>query len=368
MRHENTDRELRAIEAAGAGDRSDPELALIVEEARASAPRMSPAFAQRLDDAVAEGFVRPSAPRRRPKLSLLPAFGLAGATAAAVAVAIAVIGGGGGSKQSDLLPQHSADVGAAARAPKAASGGAASAESLVAPTVAAPAVHRVQERAAQLTLTTPGARLQDTADKVVGVADRMGGYVQSSNVDARGHAGEATFDLRIPASRLNEALAALSRLGHVRGRSEQAQDITASYDSASARVREAQAERTGLLRALAGASTTSEIDSLKARLRIVRARLASARNALATVRHRANYSRVEVTLLGDGKAGVVPPHGGGGSWTPGRALHDALHVLSVAAGVLIVAAAGSVPLAVLALLGLLIGRAVRRRRREAALV
>jgi hypothetical protein len=376
MRHENEERDLQAIEAAVAGDRSDAELAAIVEEARASAPRMSPAFAQRLDDAVAEGFVRPSAPRRRLRFSLVPALGLAGATAAAVAVAIAVIPGGG-SHQA-VLDQHSASAGsagvptppaaggaAAVRAPKAAD--ATPTESLAAPSVSSTAVHRVQERAAELTMSTPAGRLQDTADRVVGVTDRVGGYVQGSNVEARGRAGEATFDLRIPASRLDEAMAALSRLGHVRGRSEQARDITATYDSARSRVHDAEAERSGLLRALAGASTAQEIDSLKARLRIVGRRLASARTELSSVRHRANYSRVDVTLLADGKAGGVP-HGGGSPWTPGQALHDAVGVLSVAAGVVIVAAAGSLPLALLALLGLLVGRAVRRRRRDAALV
>lgn len=360
--------ELEAIEAAVAGERSDPVLALVVEEARAAAPRMTPAFAQRLDAAVAQGFARPSAPRRR--LRLKPALGLAAATAMAVAIAVAVIPGGGSRPQSLVAPQRSAPGATAApseglAAPKA-----------VAPSRTAPAQSdaalapsprgRVQEHSAELTLSTPSNRLQDTADQVVAVTDRVGGYVQSSNVAARDNAGEATFDLRVPASRLDEAMAALSRLGHVRGRSEQVQDITFSYDSAKARLRDAEAEREGLLRALAGATTTQQIESIKARLRLVRAKIAAASRELSSVRHRARYSHVAVTLLGTAHHGATP-HRGGGAWTPGRALHDAGRVLSVAAGVLIVAAAGAVPVGLLALLALLAARAVRRRRRESAL-
>jgi hypothetical protein len=152
----------------------------------------------------------------------------------------------------------------------------------------------------------------------------------------------------------------------VRGRSEQAQDITAAYNSATSRLHDAEAERQGLLRALAAATTTQQIESIKARLRLVRDRIAAASTDLASVRHRASYSRVGVTLLAAAHSGAVAHHGGS-PWTPGRALHDAGRVLSVAAGVAIVAAAAALPAALLALLALLGARAMRRRRREAAL-
>ena len=362
--------ELEAVERALAGDRSDNELALIVDTARAEAPRMTPAFAARLDAAAAEGFAKPAAPRRLHRLRSGPALGLAGAAALAVGVAVATLPGGGSQPASlvapsaphqDILPS----TGAAGGTAKAETPTSSVAERDAALPATAPHP-RVQEHAAQLTLTTPAAKLQDTADQVVSVTDRMGGFVESSNVAARDGAGEASFDLRIPAARLDEAMAALSRLGHVRGRSEQVQDITASYDSARSRLHDAEAERQGLLKALAAATTTQEIESIKARLRLVRSRILAARSDLSSVRRRASYSRVSVTLLADGK-GAVAPHHGGSPWTPGRALHDAGRVLSVAAGVLIVAAAAAVPLALLAILALLAARMVRRRRREAAL-
>ena len=67
---------------------------------------------------------------------------------------------------------------------------------------------------------------------------------------------------------------------------------------------------------------------------------------------------------------VVPRGGGedeGGAWTPGDAFDDALRVLEVAAGVLVVAAAVLLPLALIWLLAWLARRGVSRRRRERAL-
>src|SRR3954454_8081812 len=94
--------ELQAIEAALAGDRSDPELTVVIDETRASAPRMTRAFAARLDEAVAEGFPRASA-RARSWWRPGPALGLAGAAALAVGIGIAVIPGGGGSHPQTLV-------------------------------------------------------------------------------------------------------------------------------------------------------------------------------------------------------------------------------------------------------------------------
>jgi hypothetical protein len=56
-----------------------------------------------------------------------------------------------------------------------------------------------------------------------------------------------------------------------------------------------------------------------------------------------------------------------GAWTPGDAWHDALRVLEVIAGVLVIAAAVALPLLLAWLLGWLARRGVTRRRRERAL-
>ena len=67
---------------------------------------------------------------------------------------------------------------------------------------------------------------------------------------------------------------------------------------------------------------------------------------------------------------LVPRAGGEddeGAWTPGDAFDDAVRVLEVAAGVVVIAGAVLMPFALVWLLGWLARRAVVRRRRERAL-
>src|SRR5947208_695574 len=175
---------------------------------------MTPEFAARLDAAAAAGFRRAPAPARaRRRWRPGPVLGLAGAAALAAGIAVAVLPGSGGSPDEAVVsssPKATAQSNFDEQTPERAASGATPAVASPAQDLARP---RIQEHAAQLTLVTPAKHLTGTADEVVAVTDRMGGYVQSSNVAARTGAGEASFDLRIPASRLNETLAALSRLG-----------------------------------------------------------------------------------------------------------------------------------------------------------
>ncbi len=115
------------------------------------------------------------------------------------------------------------------------------------------------------------------------------------------------------------------------------------------------------MRQLANATTLDETAKLRARLRVVSREIASARNALARVNNRADFANVSVTLV------ATRNSAGGGAWTPADAFHDALRVLEVVAGVLLIAAAVALPLLVAWLLGWFARRSVTRRRRERAL-
>jgi hypothetical protein len=228
----------------------------------------------------------------------------------------------------------------------------------------APGPRRVR-RAADLVLATPLADLQETSDAVARTADRLGGRVQRSDVTTSEQSGEATFDLRVPAARLDEALAALAKLADVRSRSQSADDITARFTAVRQRLADARAERRALLRALATATTEAEIESLRERLDLTRRVIEAGKAGLFRARRTASLARVGVTVLG--VSGDEDGAGTAGPWTPGRALGDAVEVLSFMAGVLIVVAAAALPLVVLALLAWPAWRAYRRRGREQAL-
>ena len=384
------ERELEALDRALLGEPVEfelRELEELVHDIRATAPEMSRAFAARLEHEVGEGFPIPrEQPSRmraaRRRWILLPALG----SVAAVLVALVVVLGGDGSDSRTTVDgfataggqsssesagaaadQAAAEPSTAAAPAPAASAGRAAPVPPVAPDPAVdakPSARKV-ERSASLALETPAGDFDKTVAAVQARVASFGGIVasaQTAESDAAG--GEATFDLRIPAERLDRALAALAKLGDVSERSQSMQDITGSFTSAQERLSDARAERRGLLRALERATTQAQVDSLKAQLRSVGSRIRALKGELSSLRRRADLATVLLTVRCTGESGAT---GGGGQWTPGDAAGDALRVLEVVAGVLLVSLAVLVPAALLGAAIALAVRLARRRRREAAL-
>jgi hypothetical protein len=383
------ERELDALERALAGEPVEPDLrefAELVEDVRATAPQMTPGFAARLEQRVAEGFPesgeQPARSRPRLRRLLLPAAG----SLAAVLVAVVVVV----NRQPDdaqvasRAPQTTAAQPGSARESSPALSAPAPSASIAQDSAGAGASSKVQpapapvagtsrgprkvQRSADLVLRVSNRAVQSAADGVIRTVDRFGGIVASSSSASQGSHAEATFDLRIPTDRLDDALGALSKLGHVVERHQQLDDITGSFESAQDRLSDARAERRGLLKALGRASTQRQIASLRARLRTVRSQIARLNGDLDALRRRADLATVSVTVRGTAKPGAGAGAGADdGGWSPGDAARDALRVLEVIAGVALVALAVLAPLALLAAIVALGVRAGRRRRREGAL-
>jgi hypothetical protein len=361
--------ELEALEAALAGDpAAEPQLAALVRDVRADAPAMAPAFRARLDQRVERGFVTPRARRRLALRPLVPALGIAGCVLAAI-VAVALTSGGAtndnpGSGGGSVIGAAPAQTESSDAAKRSSSGsGAASGSALAAPPVSVPAHQRRVERSTRLELSTTD--VQRASDGVVRATQAAGGFVQSSQVATGDGRSTASFVLRVPTSRLDDALARLSKLGHVKSLQQSADDITGAYDGASGRLTEARAERRGLLRALARATTAREVSSLRARVADNRRALRRYERDFNAVRNRANLATVGVDLVSVPRKHAAAP--GDGPWTPGDAAHDAVRVLEVSAGVAVIALAVLVPLTIVGAVGGLAAVALRRRRREAAL-
>jgi len=226
---------------------------------------------------------------------------------------------------------------------------------------------RKVERSASVELATDPERVDDVAQGVLGVVARFDAIVDSSSVQTASDGGEAHFELRVPAAQLQPALAALSRVpdAHVLSRSDDTRDVNQAYVSVRRRLANARAERTGVVRALANADTEDETLRLRARLDALERTIANAERSQRALDRRVDYSRVSVGIHGGTTGGIVPLDDG--SFGIGDAAHDALRVLEVAAGVVVIAAATLVPAALLALLAWPVVRGVRRRRREHAL-
>jgi len=353
----------------------------IAAELHALRETPSERFAAELDRRVTEGF--PSTPgeeesrswRERLAPLLRPRLAIAGAATLLLAliVSVAVING-----LDDELQPTSIDSGrdtdaAAPQSLESGRAGDAAAEQAPgtsiepAPTTVPPLPpqgelkpgrERIQERSSSMTLSTEPDQVDDVADGVVEVTERYDGIVVSSNVSTSDGRGRASFDLRVPSRSLQAALAELSDLADVVSRDEGTLDITAPFVSAEERFDDAKAEVDALLDRLSEADSAGEIASIRAQLRAARAELAAARAELGSLKQRADFSRLSLTVVGEGD---------GDGWSIGDAAGDSVEVLEALGGATLVTLAALVPLGALAALTWLGLRAIRRRSRERAL-
>ena len=262
--------ELQALEAALAGDpAAEPVLAVLVRDVRAEAPTMAPAFRARLDNRVERGFERPLPRRRFALRPMIPALGVAGCVVAGI-VAIALTAGGGsndGSSSSSgggggaIATQSGPVAPEAADSAKRSSGSSGQRRQRLRPRPAARRVH-VDAPAPRRAQHAPGADHHRRAEGHRRRRARHPGRRGLRAVLAGLHGRRALDRLVRPARphrQLDDALARLSKLGHVKSLQQSADDITGAYDGASGRLTEARAARRGLLRALGKATTAEQV-------------------------------------------------------------------------------------------------------------
>ena len=405
-------RELDALDDALAGRAVDPDLADLAELAvalRDDRPAPDPAFTRTLDTRVERGFPRPAGARKRrgikwPRVTL-PALGVAASMFLVVVIATSIpqggddsgdggggaggAGGAGGSiAATEEAPSETSSTPPTAAKQRAAGDESATSDSAepVTPlnsagapsTAIAPlppttppnsradrSTRRSVERSAELVLATPPRDIDRAAAEILRVTDDLGGYVVSSSVSSN---SSGQFELRVPERRLQAALSRLSRVAKVRQRTQNAQDITGAVVSVRERLKDARTERRSLLRQLAAATTPNQTSSIRTRLRIVSGQIAAAKRDLGRVQSRATRSTIAVTLLADRRSsGDDGDDDGASGWTPGDAFDDAVRILEVTAGVLLVALALLLPVGLVGLLVWLAARQAAQRRRERAL-
>ncbi|HSC04770.1 MAG TPA: DUF4349 domain-containing protein [Solirubrobacteraceae bacterium] len=396
---------LDAIDAVLAGEPVGAEYAELAEIAlllTAERPQVRPAFSERMDERVARRFAQVPPPAgRKPRRSSGGFWQAAGAMAAGVAVivgiAIVASGHNGSSSASsssssallDATPAPSAGGSASSaaagtssqRSPAASNGAEKSAASSAAATTASgsapagapaslqpPTTGRKVVQSAQLQLAAPANRIDDVAQQVYNVIGQLNGIVERSTITQTGGLdGSANFQLSVPSASLGQAMSQLSSLHYasVLSRTDATQDITDQYGAAKRALSDARALRTSLLKQLASATTTEQIDSLKAQIRDAEASISSDQATLNRLNRQVGFSQLALDVNARNTPAPAPHHSGG--FGIGRAAHDAGRVLTVAAGVALIALAALTPVALVAALLWWVGSALRRRRREQAL-
>jgi len=231
----------------------------------------------------------------------------------------------------------------------AASGGVL-ANPALAPTIPQPSATRAQRYTASLDLRVPtvGAVSADSK-RAVAIAASLGGYEQSVNVSTGKASGYADIRLRIPKTRVQEAVRRLAALGRIVSENVNVQDLQAGLN-ATARTIQA------LQRNLAALRAQTQTALVQRRILQLTARIQKLQRSEASTVREARYATVALTL-------ATPPAQPAKQHRPGplHGLGTAFRWIGIG---LVYALAIGAPLAALAVLVWLAVCALRRRRED----
>ncbi len=216
--------------------------------------------------------------------------------------------------------------------------------------------------AAQITLGTDPDGVQDVANDVIKVVDEHNGIVMDSSVsDGEAGTAGAEFNLSIPSGQVESAISDLSGIADLRERTQETEDITAPFNTTSDRLKTSRARIKGLLGELENAYTDEDRQRVERRLRNERWTARHLQQRMNRLEKRVNMTPISVSVVTD-------ENGSDNSgWGVGDAFDDAGRLLGIAAGVMLIALAISIPIGLMVLIVLAINRGWVRRARNRAL-
>src|SRR5207244_7307103 len=158
--------------------------------------------------------------------------------------------------------------------------------------------------------------------RVFTLVSAFGGYVRQSSVSSgsSGSSGEggASFDVRLPSAKLAVAIAALSRLGHVRSETDTTNDVTDQLGALRRALGDLRAERASVLKQLSAAPSAERVAVLKQRLRALEAQIARLQAQLRALNARVDYTSLALSLTPEASSGASS-----GNLKPGGDADDA---------------------------------------------
>jgi hypothetical protein len=215
-------------------------------------------------------------------------------------------------------------------------------------TVPAANPNRVQRITATLELRVPSTQaVSDNTKQAVSIARSLGGYPNSLTVDAQGRTGYASLVLRIPKQNVQRAVTRLSALGTIVGENVSIQDIQAQVDATARKIARLEARLSYWQGQPQTTDTQKHVSALTSQIAKLR------RGREGTIQA-ASYATVSVQMT-TRPAPAAVQHGHG----PLHGLVVAFRWIGIAAVYVIALGA---PLLLLAGLGWLAARAVRRHR------
>lgn len=206
-----------------------------------------------------------------------------------------------------------------------------------------------------------GVEVSDFDDawaEAAAIPKRFGGFVESSTVSSvtGERTSSGTLTARVPADRLDDAIADFSELGEVRRQNTSTVDVAGELIDIDARLRSARTEEEALNGLLARASGIDDVLRVREQLNMIRYEIESLEGRKAALGNQVQYSTVSVSLFEDESS--IDPDTDPGNFD--QALKRAMSVaLTVVYGALMVLAV-LIPLALIAGAIWLIVRLFRR--------
>ena len=268
-----------------------------------------------------------------------------GATAAKAPVAL---GAANGKQFESAAPAQ----GALTRSPASAGSGGGAADGSPEARADAPApIPSAVIKTATLDLRVRHGRFGRAMTAAANLAERFGGYVsRQTSFGTRIHDG--TLVMRVPARTFERAREAVEKLGRPTNEVVSGRDVTRQLVNLGARLGNLESQQRALRALMRRAETVSDTIRVQGVLQGVELQIEEIQGELNYLHDRTSMSTISVAVHEAG-ARPAPPQHASAIWKDGaRAAHGAVAVV----GAVIVGAGYVVPLAILALLAVLLGR------------
>ena len=277
------------------------------------------------------------------------AAGCAGGSASGGDSAPAAGGSGsGGIVQKSAAPEP---LGVVQGSAVAGGGAARNIAHASAPLRSVPAIRSAVIKTASLDLRVPHGRFGSVMDAAANIATQFGGFVsRRTSSGTRVHDGELV--MRVPVRRFLPALVAVEHLGRPTGESIVGQDVTQQFVDLDARLGNLQSQQRALRQLMGRAQTVPDTIRVQSVLQNVELQMEEIQGQLIYLQNRTSLSTIAIAVHEAGRRPVPPAHASA-LWKAGARSLDA--ATAVVSGV-IVGAGLVIPIAILALLAVLIGR------------
>lgn len=202
---------------------------------------------------------------------------------------------------------------------------------------------------ASMFIEVAAGKFQLAYDQANNLADQYGGYIVSSDATATNEAGvlrSGTVVIRVPSQSFTQALASASKLGDLKSRKVETQDVTEEYVDLQARLANAQSQEKALISLMDKAKTVDEVLQVRQVLTQTQQEIEQLKGRIKFLDEHSSYSTIAISLYEPGSEAQT-----NGGWGFIAALKNALHAFVGTINDIIVGLGGALP--VLALLALL---------------